>query len=544
MRLDSLTVGRRLALMLLVALGGLVVLSAAALFEKRDDLRRGYERNVQSQVEVAAGVVQHFHALEQSGALDRAAAQAAAKEALRGLRYQGNEYFFVNDLELTMLLHPLRPSLEGKPADLKDSTGKHFVREMVALAREKGGGYVDYLWPRSGVATDPAQPKITYVKLFPAWGWVIGTGVYVDDIDTAFSAAALRFGALVAVVIAPLVIIGLWVIRGVTRALGGEPVYAGAVMKRAASGDLAVDVVQRGPADSLLGNLSAMLSQLRAMVGAIGGSASRLGASAREIHDASRSVSEASISQTGATASIAAAIEEMTVSIEQISDSARLAEQHSSTAAGVADEGAGKAERAAREMQAIAARVGDAAQKIQQLVARADEVGTIANVIKEIAGQTNLLALNAAIEAARAGEQGRGFAVVADEVRGLAERTAVATVQIEKVIEGIQNETRATVGAMAEVSSQVDGGVALVGDATDSLHRIRSTAGDALERIREVAYATGEQSSASNEIARQLQTITEMADDTSGSMQSVVVAAEQLQGLAAELDALVGRFRC
>lgn len=136
------------------------------------------------------------------------------------------------------------------------------------------------------------------------------------------------------------------------------------------------------------------------------------------------------------------------------------------------------------------------------------------------------------------------ISVVADEVRGLAERTAVATVQIEKVIEGIQNETRATVGAMAEVSSQVDGGVALVDDATDSLHRIRSTAGEALERIREVAYATGEQSSASTEIARQVQTITEMADGTSGSMHSVVVAAEQLQGLAAELDALVGRFRC
>ena len=544
MRFESLTVARRLALMLLVALAGMVLLALAALYENRDDMREGYARNVRSQIELATGVLAHFHSLEQAGALDREAAQKAAKEALRGLRYQNNEYFFVLDLELNMLMHPLRPSLEGKLADLRDSAGKHFVREMVTLARAQGQGFVDYTWPRSGVATDPAQPKISYVKAFPAWGWVVGSGVYVDDIDAAFQDAALRFGALVAVVLALLVLIGVWVIRGVTGALGGEPAYAGAIMKRAAAGDLAVEVAQRGRGDSLLGNLSTMLAQLRAMIGAIGGSASRLGASAREIHAVSRSVSEASVSQTGATASIAAAIEEMTVSIEQISDSARLAEQHSSTAAGLADEGAGKAERAAREMQAIAARVGDAAQKIQQLVARADEVGTIANVIKEIAGQTNLLALNAAIEAARAGEQGRGFAVVADEVRGLAERTAVATVQIEKVIEGIQNETRATVGAMAEVSSQVDGGVALVGDATDSLHRIRSTAGEALERIREVAYATGEQSSASTEIARQVQTITEMADGTSGSMHSVVVAAEQLQGLAAELDALVGRFRC
>ncbi len=544
MRFESLTVARRLALMLLVALAGMVLLALAALYENRDDMREGYARNVRSQIELATGVLAHFHGLEQAGALGREAAQQAAKETLRGLRYQNNEYFFVLDLELNMLMHPLRPSLEGKLADLRDSAGKHFVREMVTLARAQGQGFVDYTWPRSGVATDPAQPKISYVKAFPAWGWVVGSGVYVDDIDAAFQDAALRFGALVAVVLALLVLIGVWVIRGVTGALGGEPAYAGAIMKRAAAGDLAVEVAQRGRGDSLLGNLSTMLAQLRAMIGAIGGSAARLGASAREIHAVSRSVSEASVSQTGATASIAAAIEEMTVSIEQISDSARLAEQHSSTAAGLADEGAGKAERAAREMQAIAARVGDAAQKIQQLVARADEVGTIANVIKEIAGQTNLLALNAAIEAARAGEQGRGFAVVADEVRGLAERTAVATVQIEKVIEGIQNETRATVGAMAEVSSQVDGGVALVDDATDSLHRIRSTAGEALERIREVAYATGEQSSASTEIARQVQTITEMADGTSGSMHSVVVAAEQLQGLAAELDALVGRFRC
>jgi methyl-accepting chemotaxis protein len=544
MRLDSLTVARRLALMLFVALAGLVLLALAALYENRDDMRAGYARNVQSQVELASGVLQHFHALEQSGALDRAAAQKAAKEALRGLRYQDNEYFFVFNYELHMVLHPLRPALEGKVADLKDPAGKPFVREMVTVARTQGGGYVDYLWPRSGSAADAAQPKISYVKLFPAWDWVIGTGVYVDDIDAAFRDAALRVGALVAAVVVVLALIGGWVIRGVTRALGGEPAYASAIMQRAAAGDLAVEVVQRGPADSLLGNLSAMLAQLRTMVGEIGRGAAQLSTSGHEILGVSRKVSEASVSQTGATASIAAAIEQMTVSIEHISDSARLAEQHSSAAAGLADEGAGKAERAAGEMQAIAARVGDAAQKIQQLVARADEVGTIANVIKEIAGQTNLLALNAAIEAARAGEQGRGFAVVADEVRGLAERTASATVQIEKVIEGIQSETRSTVGAMAEVSAQVGGGVALVGDATDSLHRIRDSSGEALTRIREVAYATGEQSSASTEIARQVQLITEMADGTSASMRSVVASAEQMETLAGNLDRLVGRFRC
>lgn len=544
MSLDSLTVARRLVLMLLVALTGLLVLAAASLYENRSNMREGAARNVQSQIELATGVLRHFQALEQAGTLGREAAQQAAKEVLRGLRYQGNEYFFVLDGNLHMLMHPLSAALENKLADLKDPTGKHFVREMVAVAQASGAGYVEYLWPRSGVMTDAPQPKLSYVQQFPAWGWVVGTGVYIDDIDTVFRTAALRMGALVVAGLALLSVIGYSVIRGVTRALGGEPAYAGKIMRQAAEGDLAVEVVQRGPADSLLGNLSMMLTQLRTMMAEIGRGSAQLSMTAHEILGVSRSVSDASVSQTGATSSIAAAVEEMTVSIQQISDNARMAEQHSSTAAELAGEGAGKAERAANEMQTIAARVGDAAQKIQQLVARADEVGTIANVIKEIAGQTNLLALNAAIEAARAGEQGRGFAVVADEVRGLAERTAAATVQIEKVIEGIQSETRSTVGAMAEVSTQVGGGVALVGDATDSLRRIRESAGEALARIGEVAQATGEQSSASTEIARQVQTITEMAEETSASMRSAVASAEQMEALAANLDTLVARFRC
>ena len=544
MRFESLTVARRLALMLLVALAGMVLLALAALYENRDDMREGYARNVRSQIELATGVLAHFHGLEQAGALDREAAQKAAKDTLRGLRYQNNEYFFVLDLELNMLMHPLRPSLEGKLADLRDSAGKHFVREMVTLARAQGQGFVDYTWPRSGVATDPAQPKISYVKAFPAWGWVVGSGVYVDDIDAAFQDAALRFGALVAVVLALLVLIGVWVIRGVTGALGGEPPYAGAIMKRAAAGDLAVEVAQRGRGDSLLGNLSTMLAQLRAMIGAIGGSAARLGASAREIHAVSRSVSEASVSQTGATASIAAAIEEMTVSIEQISDSARLAEQHSSTAAGLADEGAGKAERAAREMQAIAARVGDAAQKIQQLVARADEVGTIANVIKEIAGQTNLLALNAAIEAARAGEQGRGFAVVADEVRKLAERTTTATTEIEQMVRGVQSNTSIVVDAMTRALPLVEQGVRSAETAVGALSCIKQGADGTRQRIRDVADASREQRNVSTDIAQQVEMIAQIVDATSTAMNSASQAAREMEEIANQLEKEVGRFRC
>lgn len=543
MKLNSMKVGQRLALILVIALIGMLALALAALQGSRTQMEDAAARSVQGQVEVAHGLIAHFEGLERAGAMSRGEAQEAARAALRGLRYQGSEYFWVNDSRPVMIMHPVRPELEGQSlAANRDPNGKALFLEFVRVAQGEGAGFVDYMWPKPG--SERPQPKLSFVKHFPAWDWIVGTGVYVDDIDDRYAREALGFAALVGGVLLLLALVVWRVIRSITMQLGGEPGYASDIMSRAAGGELNVDVRAHGGADSLLGALASMLSQISMMVRDIGHSADRVTDSSREIAGVSRSVSEASLSQTDATASIAAAIEQMTVSVEQISDSARSAEANSSRSAELAQDGAGKAERAAGEMQSIAATVGDAAQKINDLVSRADEVGTIAHVIKEIAGQTNLLALNAAIEAARAGEQGRGFAVVADEVRGLAERTASATVQIEQVIAGIQSETRATVAAMSTVSNRVDSGVGLVIEATDSLREIRSGTEEALGRIREVAYATSEQSAAATEIARRVEQITRMAEDTSGAMRAVVASVEQLEGLAGTLNASVGRFRC
>ena len=194
-------------------------------------------------------------------------------------------------------------------------------------------------------------------------------------------------------------------------------------------------------------------------------------------------------------------------------------------------------------MKAIATSIGGASERIATLVARANEVGNIAGVIKDIAAQTNLLALNAAIEAARAGEQGRGFAVVADEVRGLAERTAKATVQIEQMIGAIQGETQHAVEAMEAMKPQVNSGVELVGSAASSLREIREGATDTLARVRDVANATHEQSSASTAIAQQVEQIAQMVDNTSVSVKQTAGAAAELERTAGRLSEMVRRFR-
>ncbi len=543
MSLKSMPVMHRLVLVLVIALIGTLLLSAVALQQYRSRMVEDYQRAVRSLVEVAHGVAAHYHELERAGSMTREEAQAAAKAALRGLRYDGVEYFWVNDSGPVMLMHPIRPELEGKDlSGNQDPTGKYLFREFVRVANAQGAGFVDYMWPKPG--SEAPQPKLSYVKMFKPWDWIVGSGIYVDDIGQAFMRHLYQFAGVVLALMALLSFVSWRVVRSVTSQLGGEPAYAAEVMRSVAAGDLRVDVsVSGGERDSLLGALAQMVHKLRQMVGEIGDNAERVAGNSREISGVSKSVANAAHGQSDAASSIAAAVEQMTVSVSHISDSARETESNSARAAVLAEQGEARADEAVREMGAMAATVDQAAMKIEQLVERATEIGSIAHVNNEIAAQTNLLALNAAIEAARAGEQGRGFAVVADEVRKLAERTSAATEEIGGMIGAIQGDTASAVEVMGRVAGQVKGGVDLVQGAAGSLREIREGTQVALDRIRDVADATKEQTSVSTAIAQQVEQIAQMVEGTSESMRSAVGAVEELEKLASDLHDLVGRFR-
>ncbi|KAA3655410.1 MAG: methyl-accepting chemotaxis protein [Proteobacteria bacterium] len=534
----------RLGVLMAAAVIGIVILGADALWNMRSQLLGAEMRRVEDVVATAGYVLEHYQTQEASGAMSREEAQKQAIESLRRIRFEGGKnYIFVYDAEATTLLSPMKPDTEGKSmAGKKDPNGVPLFDMIAEVARTGQDASIAYSWPRT--TGGKPEAKSSTVKSFKPWAWAYGAGIYFTSVDEAFSEGLVNTVAVGVVVLALIVALSFLLVRSIIRQIGGEPAYAVETMQAVAQGDLRVTVDNKGAANSLLGTLGKTVEQLRAMMAEIGRNAEEVAGSSRQISGVARDVADKAHQQSDATSSIAAGVEEMTVSINHISDSARETEANSSNAAKLAERGEARAIGAADGMRRIATTVDSASGKIQELVGRANEIGSIANVIKEIAAQTNLLALNAAIEAARAGEQGRGFAVVADEVRGLAERTATATVQIEGMIQGIQEDTNGAVNVMGTVASEVKAGVDQVQGAADSLREIREGTGIALARISDVASATTEQSAASTLIAQQVENIAGMVEGTSDAMRKTVESVTRLEKLSSDLHALVGRFRC
>ncbi|MCP5268652.1 MAG: methyl-accepting chemotaxis protein [Zoogloeaceae bacterium] len=524
-------------------IAALAVLFAIVLNNEKTQLMQDRQQKIEALVDAAYTTIGHFEKEAREGRMSVDEAKKFAKDAVRAMRYEKVEYFWINDLNHIMIMHAVKPELDGKNLDqLKDKNGKLLFVEFNKVVKAQGSGFVDYLWPKPG--QDAPAPKLSFVKGFEPWGWVIGTGIYIDDVDALFRQQATKFLAW-GLAIGGAIALALFLVgRNIVNTLGGDPEYAAEITRRIAAGNLTTDVrCAPGDKNSLLAGMKEMQDTLRKMITEIVAGAERLASSSGDLLHASEEVAMRSRQQSEAASAMAAAVEEMTVSIDQVAHNASEAHGISQDASSTSERGTSIIQNAAEEMRQIADAVHSSSKIIQELGQQSDQITSIVNTIREIADQTNLLALNAAIEAARAGEQGRGFAVVADEVRKLAERTSLSTTEIGSMVGKIQTGTRNAVASMEAGVGQASTGVELANEAGQSIVRIRDGAMRVVAVVNDISSSIREQSAASSDIAKNIETIAQMSEESAEAVQHTTDAARHLQELSESLHTAVSRFK-
>jgi methyl-accepting chemotaxis protein len=400
----------------LVSLNQISNYAESEIRQYREQVLLEKKRQLRDFVQLAFGAVEDYYNRSQESEGNVATQMRADALAVVGaMRQADGNYFWINDVQPSMIMHPIKPELNGTSLrDFKDAKGKFLFNEMAAVVREGGEGYVDYFWGKPGQNGD--FPKLSFVKLFEPWGWIVGTGIYIDDIDAAVAAKRSELDETVKAMVATVlaisailvlagIVLGLIQARSITNAIGGEPADIAKRAERVADGNLRIARAKAhsGPERGIFKSLMAMTRQLSDIVGQIREGAENIAASSEELSSTSITLSQAATGQ-------AVSAQQASESLAELGDSIR---QNN----GSAVESKGIAKQINDEIENGGSAVRRTVENMHQI---ADKIG----LIEEIARQTNLLALNAAIEAARAGEQGKGFAVVASEVRKLAERSA------------------------------------------------------------------------------------------------------------------------
>ncbi len=497
---------------------GIAVLGCSVLamvFTEWRSEREMYEREtarMQNLVESAATLIEHHVAAAKAGEASVEQAQSEAIAQIRDLRYGSDGYFWINDMGPRMVMHPMKPELDGKDlAGMADPKGKYLFREFVRVVKDKGAGSVAYQWPKPGEKKPVG--KISYVKGISDWGWIVGSGIYVSQLQAEIWKQ--RMGLIGAVLFAWLM--GWLLTHLLAERVSGALLSVHAVVKRAAEGDLTAraEVATQDELGDMANAMNHMLQGFQTALTSMRESAEGTASAAQRVSEAAGAISDGAQRQASSLEETAASLEEMTSAVKQNADNAQQAAQLAQGAREVAEKG-GRV-------------VGSAVSAMGEIHESSRRIGDIITAIDEIAFQTNLLALNAAVEAARAGEQGRGFAVVAAEVRNLAQRSASSAREIK--------------GLIHDSVEKVQSGSTLVNQSGKTLEEIVQSVKRVTDIVAEIAASSREQATGIEQVN---QAVTQMDSVTQAS----AAQTAELAGTAGELTeqtravmAQVDRFR-
>ena len=541
--LAHLNLKTRLILIVLLSMLGLLFLGTVNLYIEQEQLRTEKEVKTRHVVETAHSLINYFYLQAKAGVIKDVDARKMAMNAVKQLRYEEKDYFWINDLQPKMIMHPYKPKLDGKDlSSVKDPSGKYLFNEMVEVVNKNGSGYVSYLWPKPGMDKDKPVEKLSYVKGFTPWQWVIGSGIYIDDIDDMFYQHLWQM--LTWIFLISVVLIGLSFLIGASITTPLD------IMKKTFqdvehSGNLTLSLPIEGKSEftEIAKAFNSMLLHYSDAIKNVDNSVEQLEQTSVNLkHVVSETTSGIQRQQDSIT-SASNAINDMLSSVNQVTD----AIENSASSASQANESVGKGQQMVSatidSIKTLANSLESTTQVSHKLEEDSSNIGTIVVVIKGIAEQTNLLALNAAIEAARAGEQGRGFAVVADEVRNLAQKTQQSTAEIESMIESIQKGSDEAVKSMTQSYEMAQNSVKLSVDTGETLTEISTIVNQINEINSNIHTMSKHQQSITDSLTQHLDTVNLESKNNSEVIEKTNQEMDKLNKLAPYLDQLMKQFK-
>lgn len=540
--LRRFTIFQRLALLVGIVIFGLIVLSISSLTHQYSALKHEQYLKTQNVVETAFSIIEHYYALAENNTLTSQEAQSQALQTISKLRYDKTNYFWINDYQPNMIMHPIKPALDG--GDLtnnKDPDGTALFVEMVKVVKRSGEGYVPYQWPKPG--KDKPVGKIAFVKGFAQWQWIIGSGVYLDTIDAAFVEQRNLIVISSTVMILTVILLSYLIGKSILT-----PTRLAADMMKDISqgeGDLTRSLNEDGNDEisELSRSFNLFILKMRESLAHVSQSAHDVNEHAHTVDDSTKTSHSYIELQNDSSTQVAAAMEQMTHQIHDVSRNAEAAEQAANDAASNASNGKDIVANTITAIETLSSNIETVSRVTEDLANESYNIGSVLDVIRSISEQTNLLALNAAIEAARAGEHGRGFAVVADEVRTLASRTGQSTDEIQAMISKLQEGTKAAVEAVKDSQTLSVSTVEQASSANTSLNEIERLVSVITEMNSQIARATEQQTSAADEVNLRINDLSQSTEKSLDNTSQLTSASDKLKQSSLTLSNIVNRFK-
>lgn len=542
----KLKIKYKLWLIVGISLLSLVLTEFVFLVSLKNDLLEEKKSRTRSVVETAYGMVQYYYNAAKDGKMPEQEAQQKAKDLIKTLRYEGTEYFWINDMNSFMVAHPYF-ELEGKDqSGLTDVNGKKIVVAFVEKAKSEKSGFVDYVWKKPG--SEEATPKLAYVKSFEPWGWIVGSGIYIDDVQKNFRNKAVKLAVLFIVISFVIILISWIFARSITQPLS----VVKERLQNMANGDLRVkdedaDMVDLSQSTNetgqLLNALHNMRENLDSLIGQVQLSGIQVTSSATEIAASARQLEATVAEQAASIREVTATNKEITVTSEDLMRTMGGVSETVSDTASMAETGRDKLSRMQSSMREFIEATSYISSKLGVINEKANKISGIVTTINKISDQTNLLSLNAAIEAEKAGEYGKGFSVVAREITRLSDQTAIATKDIEYMVKEMQSSVSSGVMEMDKFAEGVRRGVVSIETIGDQLGQIIDQVKTLSPRFEVVNRGMHMQVEGARQISEAMSQLLTAADQTKDSLSEYKRVTEQLNAAVQVLRNEVSRFK-